>query len=236
MEKLKPGGWEMESLQTLDMMPAYNDLPCYIFWKDKELRYQGGNDKFLQALGLKTNDQIIGKTDYNFPWAQDAERYQQSDLLVLTGKSILSKETRWCANGEIDVIVNKVPIKNAQQKIIGILGMHKDVEEYLDLHSSPPDFLIQQNESALLSTVKDLVNDSLSHREIECVSLWLSGHSIKASADCLGLSHKSIEAYRKQIKDKMGVYHRHQLIEAMQTKKAFHVLLTLAKVIQQKPK
>jgi len=226
----------MDSPQTLDMIPAYNDLPCYIFWKDQELRYQGGNDKFLQALGLQTNDQLIGKTDYDFPWAEDAERYRQSDLLVLAGKSILSKEMRWGTNGELYVIVNKVPIKNAQQQIIGILGMHKDAEEYLDLDSSPPDFLIQQNELALLATIKDLVNDTLSNREIECVSLWLSGHSIKASADCLGLSHKSIEAYRKHIKDKLGVHHRHQLIEVMQTKQAFHVLLTLAKVIQQKIK
>jgi DNA-binding CsgD family transcriptional regulator len=236
----------MESLKVSPMLPVYNDLPCCIFWKDREFTYQGGNTQFLQAIGFKEIEEIIGKSDYELPWTEDADLYRQSDLLILEGKSILSKELRWHVDGPRYMIVNKVPIKDENDEITGILGIHKEVKEYLDLSSNAEDLFprsslkisvaasIPSSELELFASIKNLSDDPLTNKEIECLSLWLSGYSIKESAYCLKLSHKSIEAYRKNIKDKMSVYHKYQLIELMQIKGAFHLYLTLAKLIHQK--
>jgi len=236
----------MEALKALPMLPVYNDLPCYIFWKDRALTYQGGNAKFLKATGLKNNDEVIGKSDYDLPWIEYAELYRQSDLLVLEGKSILSKELRWHIDGPRYMIVNKVPIKDDNDNITGILGIHKDVKEYLDLSSNAEDLFprsslqvsiappVPNSELELFASIKNISEEPLTNKEIECLSLWLSGYSIKESSYCLKLSHKSIEAYRKNIKDKMAVYHKYQLIELMQAQGVFHLYLTLAKLIHQK--
>ncbi len=119
----------MEEYESIKMMLLLRNIPCYIFWKDKELRYQGGNDHFLEALGLNTISEVIGKTDYDFPWADEAESYQKSDLMVLEGKTILnSKEVRWNVNGPRMVIVNKLPLKDKDDQIVGILGIHQDIK------------------------------------------------------------------------------------------------------------
>ncbi len=46
--------------------------PGHIYWKNLNGEYQGCND--LQAIdaGLKSRDDIIGLTDYDMPWKEDA--------------------------------------------------------------------------------------------------------------------------------------------------------------------
>lgn len=245
--------------ESLKMMLFCRNIPCYVFWKDKKLSYQGGNEHFLQAIGAGSVNDVQGKTDYDFPWATDAKSYQDSDLKILEGKSVLnSKEIRWHVNGPHHVIVNKLPLKDEKDRIVGVLGIHQDVSiGLMDPSSTPankaindilPDHtsslievsqstnLVVESEVELFSTLKNASHASLTHRELECLSLWLSGYSIKESAYCLKISQKSIEAYRKHIKDKMGVYHKYQLIDMMQAKGVFHLFLALAKLIQQKSK
>jgi hypothetical protein len=43
-------------------------VPGFVFWKDKQLVFQGCNLQFAQQFGCQTVDEIIGKTDDDFPW------------------------------------------------------------------------------------------------------------------------------------------------------------------------
>ena len=233
MEFLNP--FQNDPLQTI---LNYTEVPCLIFWKDKNLAYQGGNATFFNLIGATNPEDFAGKSDFDFPWAKDAPLYRASDLLSLEGKPFLAQELRWRNNGYRQVVVHKLPIKNTKNEIIGILGIQQDITEIVTLSNeiqTPPSTILQKTEidAKICFLLKSMSNTLLTRREIECLSLWLSGYSIKESAYCLNLSHKSIEAYRKNVKDKMGVHHRFQLIEIMQTKNTFHVFMTLAKLIQQ---
>ena len=55
-------------------------------------------------------------------------------------------------------------------------------------------------------------NVYLTQREAECVQLCLQGMSMKQVGICLGLSPRTIEFYLKNIKDKMGVKRKKELI------------------------
>lgn len=45
------------------------------WWKDLEGRYQGFNDSLTKSLGLTSAKDIIGKTDYELPWAKMPRSY-----------------------------------------------------------------------------------------------------------------------------------------------------------------
>ncbi len=229
----------MNELALLSQSLIYQNMPFYIFWKDKTSTYLGANEYFAHSVGLKSIQEIIGKKDIDLPWAEDAEAFRESDRFVLQGNSIINaKEPRWHPEGQCLLIINKVPLKDKKNRIIGVLGMLQK------LSAEGKHILPQKNDpiviplacKEILLNLRKISEIPLTHREVECLSLFLSGYSIKESSYCLGISHKSIEAYRKSVKDKMGVRHKFQLIELIQAKGAFNLCLTLAKLIQEQSK
>ena len=107
-----------------------NTIPVRVFWKDKASVYLGGNHLFAEDAGMATEDDISAKTDYDFPWPEQAEAYQLDDAAVIaSGESKLNYEeqqrrpdgsTRW-------VKTSKVPLRNEANEVIGVLGTYEDI-------------------------------------------------------------------------------------------------------------
>ncbi len=53
-----------------------NTIPTQLFWKDLHQNYLGANQKFAQAAGLSSPEQLIGKSDYHLKWKDLAEIYR----------------------------------------------------------------------------------------------------------------------------------------------------------------
>ncbi|MBW4652857.1 MAG: PAS domain S-box protein [Kaiparowitsia implicata GSE-PSE-MK54-09C] len=109
-----------------------DNLPQYIFWKDKDLVYQGANQMFADSAGLSSTCQIKGKTDFELWPANLAEIYQTSDRSVLaTTQPILHVlREKPLANGDtIWQDICKVPIHDAEGRVIGVLGTSEDITE-----------------------------------------------------------------------------------------------------------
>ncbi|MGH1397295.1 MAG: hypothetical protein ACRAVC_25155, partial [Trichormus sp.] len=49
-----------------------NTLPQGIFWKDRNYRFLGCNERILKDAGLSSTQEIIGKDDFELPWQQFA--------------------------------------------------------------------------------------------------------------------------------------------------------------------
>ncbi len=63
------------------------NIPHYIFWKDRESRFLGCNENFAKAAGLKNRADIIGKTDYDLPWKKSqSDAYRKDDEEVIDGE------------------------------------------------------------------------------------------------------------------------------------------------------
>lgn len=106
-------------------------MPCYVYWKDKEFRYIFCNDITAEIMGLPSAKFAVGKTDYDFGWDKTlVDSYRSTDTKILTtGEPILNLEEELIdKNGRVyHTLVNKMPLKNHQGKIIGLLGITVDV-------------------------------------------------------------------------------------------------------------
>lgn len=109
-----------------------NTAPMRIFWKDRESRYLGCNLAFARDAGLSHPEELIGKDDYQFPWKEQAEKFRGDDEQVIdTGVAKLAYEEQLASpDGELLWIrTSKVPLRNEQQEIIGMLGIYEDITE-----------------------------------------------------------------------------------------------------------
>jgi len=103
--------------------------PIRISWKDRELRYLGCNPLFAKDAG-ETQQSIIGKEDRQLGWKEQAELYRSDDQQVMeTGIPKLAyEEPQTTPEGKtIWLRTSKVPLRNADNKIVGLLGIYQDV-------------------------------------------------------------------------------------------------------------
>ncbi|SES89966.1 PAS domain S-box-containing protein/diguanylate cyclase (GGDEF) domain-containing protein [Nitrosomonas marina] len=104
--------------------------PVRIFWKDLESRFLGCNRAFAQDAGENCPEKMIGKKDSQLNWREQATRYCNDDQQVIrTGVPKLDyEEPQTTPNGDtIWVRTSKVPLRNADDEIIGVLGVYQDI-------------------------------------------------------------------------------------------------------------
>lgn len=108
-----------------------DSLPEYIFWKDFNCVYLGCNRKFAEVAGLESPEQIVGKTDYDLSWKkEEADFFRLCDRRVMdSDKAELGIiEPQLQANGKQAWLeTNKMPLHDAQGRVIGILGTFQDI-------------------------------------------------------------------------------------------------------------
>ena len=106
-----------------------------VFWKDRNSRYLGCNHVFAAFAGTEPDD-LIGKSDRDMPWADDAEFgadwFMDWDAHVAaTGEPVVGIVERLRrARGDLRwVETQKVPLRDLDGEVIGILGTFEDVTE-----------------------------------------------------------------------------------------------------------
>ncbi len=123
----------VEALRSSQAMlqTVLNSIPSAVFWKDRELKYLGANRTFLESVGMKSVKDLTGKTDYDLSWeTHQAESFREFDKKVMdSGKPEYDIiETYRKADGSNAwAKTNKVPLRDSQGKVIGILGTYEDI-------------------------------------------------------------------------------------------------------------
>ncbi len=117
-----------------------NSIPQSIFWKDRESIYQGCNEVFARAVGLEHPEQVIGKTDYDLPWAHmEVEDYRAADQEIVKGGNPQKHAIRLLqqADGRQSWIdISKVPLFDSRGKASGVLGIYEDCTERLRMEET----------------------------------------------------------------------------------------------------
>lgn len=105
------------------------DLPGHIYWKDKNGKYLGCNDKQAYSLGFKSGTDIIGKTDRDLPWGEHvSQKFRDNDLLVMnTGRTEVVEERVTINNRPHTVLSQKSPLKGSDGITLGVLGVSVDI-------------------------------------------------------------------------------------------------------------
>jgi PAS domain S-box-containing protein len=113
---------------TLDLLKTLlNSIPDMVFYKDLGGRFLGCNPAFARFV-LRTADEVIGKTSFDFFESSGAEDYSRSDALVIeTGEP--SQAEIWMespAGKRVLLDTIKAPLWR-DGRIIGILGICRDI-------------------------------------------------------------------------------------------------------------
>ncbi len=104
-------------------------LPQGIFVKDLNLNYVFCNAVYARDLGVEPA-QVVGKDDFALFSRELAERYRADDRGVMTHGKIRALDEQYTVTGEEHWIHTvKVPYRDEQGKIIGVLGSFEDVSE-----------------------------------------------------------------------------------------------------------
>lgn len=117
---------ERNHLRTL-----IDSLPDLIYFKDAEGRYILNNKAHLLSLGKEHQEEVIGKTVFDFNPPELAQKYHEDEEeIIQTGKPMVDREEiavhrdtgeqRWH-------LTSKFPIKDAEGKIIGLVGISRDI-------------------------------------------------------------------------------------------------------------
>lgn len=110
-----------------------DSIPTAVFWKDRDSFYLGGNRTWLASVGLNSSEEVVGKSDYELPWQKaQADSFREDDRRVM--ESGLPEcniiETYHKADGNLSwAKTNKVPLRNTEGNIVGVLGTYEDITE-----------------------------------------------------------------------------------------------------------
>jgi len=111
------------------------NLEQCIFLKDAELRFSAANRRFCESVGL-SEEQLIGKNDADLYPAELAAKYQADDRRVLTEGKRQELEEQNLSGGKLRTVrVVKTPVKDADGRNVGVLGIFWDVTEHRALEA-----------------------------------------------------------------------------------------------------
>jgi len=130
-ERKRAEGALRESQQML--RNVLEQFPGVVFWKDRQSIYLGCNRAFSTAAGLAAPAQIVGKTDFDLPWADtEAASYRADDSAVMSGGQprLNIIEPQHQADGRLAWFdTSKVPLFDERGQVFGVLGASRDITE-----------------------------------------------------------------------------------------------------------
>lgn len=147
------GAIDLRVLQALfDLTP---DMAFFV--KNANGEYVAVNDSLLSRHGLKQKSEAIGKRPVDI-CAGDFGRIptEQDNRVLRTGKPLVDcLEMQWHRPGEpVWCLTSKLPLRDAQGKITGLIGFSRDVRARVEASEIPKELAI-----ALADFEQDLASD-----------------------------------------------------------------------------
>ncbi|HVO73874.1 MAG TPA: PAS domain S-box protein [Ignavibacteriaceae bacterium] len=142
-----------------------DNIPDAIFAKDKEGRKIIANLADLQNMGLNSEEEAVGKTDFEFFPKEIAQGFYANDFSVIqTGKPLMNKEEFFTdSNNKVHwLLTSKLPFKDSKGNIVGLIGIARNITEKK---------LAEENlkkERILLRTLIDNIPDVIYVKDLDC--------------------------------------------------------------------
>ncbi|MBL4647811.1 MAG: PAS domain-containing protein [Gammaproteobacteria bacterium] len=167
-----------------------DNLPAHVYWKNRNGAFLGCNTKQAHSAGFSDKTALIGKTDYDMPWHKDAAALKIIDQIVMeSGEEKTAEEDSTLADGtEAIFLSRKMPLHDAENNIIGVLGLSFDIT--------------QQKEAEYLKQEKLLMKEKTNTIEMLAASI---AHELRTPISAIRSASTSLkqdfavlfDAYRK---------------------------------------
>ena len=121
---------ELQRSQQL-LQLVMDTIPQAIFWKDRDVVYLGCNRHFARDAGLASPSEILGKTDFEMPWIEQAELYRSDDRQVMESDTpkLNFEEPIQTVAGKGWLRTSKIPLHDSTGAVVAVLGMYEDISE-----------------------------------------------------------------------------------------------------------
>jgi PAS domain S-box-containing protein len=123
-------------LQERDLLRmAIDNLPDFIYAKDKQGRFVLNNMAHALDLGAKSPEELKGKSDFDFfPPELAAQFYADEKKIIETGQAVINQEQYKCKPGDKSgkkywSVSTKVLWHDAEGKVLGTVGITRDTTE-----------------------------------------------------------------------------------------------------------
>lgn len=168
----------------------FNHLPRVSFFaKDAAFRLMAANLHFVERLGFQTEEQILGKDDFELFPTRLAENFRRDDEQVLsTGQSKLGiVELFFNRQGIPDwFVTHKLPIFDHRQRAIGIMGIVR-------AHGTAPDEVMpnQQIERAV-EHIRTHFRDKITVSELAAMACLSPRQLHRRFVEAFGMSPQAV--------------------------------------------
>ncbi|MCG8699438.1 MAG: PAS domain-containing protein, partial [Bacteroidales bacterium] len=155
-----------------------DNIPDLIFVKDTESRYVTANQATIELTGVGSLENLIGKSDYDIHEKSVAAKYFEDDKNILKTKTpLVNKENKVeiVMEGQESVIYfssTKVPFFDADNRIIGIVAISRDITERKMAHEK-----LREQANHLVST-NELLEERQSEIEKQSEDLQSQNHKL----------------------------------------------------------
>ncbi len=169
------------------------NIPDRIYVKDTESRFVLCNEAVVRREGQSSADDVVGKTDFDFYPRDLAEQFLAEERRVIeSGEPLINREgvSRDAADEEFCVLTTKVPLRDSEGRIAGIVGIDRDITERKRAETA------LEREREQMDTILSSLNTGLSLIDADMRIKWVNSKIRKmfACGEPVGqLCHKFYE-------------------------------------------
>jgi PAS domain S-box-containing protein len=137
-----------------------DNLPDFIYFKDRESHFTRINKALAKGLGLSDPAQGVGKTDFDFFAAEHAkEFYNDEEKIIRTGQPMVGKEEKlaWPDGQVAWDSTTKMPLRDANGNIIGTFGVSRDItkRKLAEAGNARLAAIVNSSDDAIFSTTRE---------------------------------------------------------------------------------
>jgi PAS domain S-box-containing protein len=153
-------------LQNAELQLIFDTVPASIFYKDRNHRLLRINQEFCRLFEAAP-ERLLGKTDKELGSPYATQYFRDEDEVMLSGEAKrgiiepieINGETRW-------LLTNKIPYRNLNGKIVGVVGFAVDITERRFAEKRLEETMIREQELRITAQASEnrfrtLVEESL---------------------------------------------------------------------------
>ncbi|MDR2645762.1 MAG: PAS domain-containing sensor histidine kinase [Holosporaceae bacterium] len=121
---------QTSSVDEILLHTVIEKFPGHVYWLNCENVYLGCNSLQAKSFGLKSCDEVVGKTNFDLLPFKDATELNKINKIVMEGKQPYDGEEHAemrCKSGYY--ITQKIPLLDNSGKAVGLLGISIDITD-----------------------------------------------------------------------------------------------------------
>lgn len=218
---IRPDQYAKNNYFLLGAIEKFLELPFNVYFLNCDSIIQNMNEITAETMQFQSISNAIGKSMLHVAERRSAQSIINGDIQVLTNQSMKFFDHKFdFKNGKIcHGLSIKYPWYDHNCRLIGVFGISvifglqplADSLTYIAQLGLLNSTQIKYHASDYITPLP-FKNINLSRQENLCLKYLMQGKSAKAIANILSLSKRTVEHYIENIKNKMGVSSKYELM------------------------